>query len=154
MGMDAEGSGSSETPGGSIPGPSPCTSRRAAASTTNTDVPRDSAPICSVTGSAPEIPVAAATPSTPRTCASASPAKSPPAMRRSAPTCARDASAAPRCRVARRTPLETATERPTTRASTGVRPIDGSRSARADPRNAVRPCSRRARKKSARRGSG
>ena len=32
--------GSSETPGGSIPGPSPCTSRRSAASTTKTEVAR------------------------------------------------------------------------------------------------------------------
>ena len=59
--------GSSETPGGSIPGPSPCTSRRSAASTTNTDVARFTPSTSSEAASAPEMPVAAATPSIART---------------------------------------------------------------------------------------
>ena len=71
----------------------------------------------------------------------------PPVTRMSEPTWAWAASATPPCSAESSTPDDTATETPTTRASTGVSPIEGSRRARADPRNAVTPVERRARSK-------
>ena len=85
----------------------------------------------------------ASTPGTARNSSSCASVNGRPDTAASAPTCSAAERSMPARTVPSSTDENTATETPTTTASTGTSPALGSRSARADPRNGTSPGSRR-----------
>jgi len=131
-----------------------CTRRISSASTTMSVVVRTRPSISIVLGAVEYTGAIASTPGTSANAACCSSVNGVPVTAASAPTRASAARSTPVCTVPSSTAEKTATETPTTTVSTGTMPADGSRNARAEPRNGTRSRRRLVRRTRAASGTG